>query len=39
MQYLGEFLSPTNSISQDQDKLVKYFYFRPDKYENPEADL
>lgn len=39
MQYLGEFLSPTNSISQDQDKLTKYFYFRPDKYENPDADL
>lgn len=39
MQYLGEFLSPTNSISQDQDKLTKYFYFRPDKYDNPNADL
>lgn len=39
MQYLGEFLSPTNSISQDQDKLTKYFYFRPNKYENPNADL
>jgi hypothetical protein len=39
MQYLGEFLSPQNSISQDQDKLTKYFYFRPDKYDNPDADL
>lgn len=39
MQYLGEFLSPNNSISQDQDKLTKYFYFRPDKYENPDADI
>ena len=39
MQYLGEFLSPTNSIAQDQDKLTKYFYFRPDKYDNPDADL
>jgi hypothetical protein len=39
MQYLGEFLSPNNSISQDQDKLTKYFYFRPDRYDNPEADI
>lgn len=39
MQYLGEFLSPTNSIAQDQDKLTKYFYFRPDKYDDPEADI
>lgn len=39
MQYLGEFLSPTNSISEDQDQLVKYFYFRPDKYDDPEADI
>lgn len=39
MQYLGEFLSPNNSIAQDQDKLTKYFYFRPDKYEDPDADL
>ena len=39
MQYLGEFLSPNNSIAQDQDKLIKYFYFRPDKYDDPDADL
>lgn len=39
MQYLGEFLSPNNSIAQDQDKLTKYFYFRPDKYDDPNADL
>lgn len=39
MQYLGEFLSPQNNISKDQDQLTKYFYFRPDKYENPDADL
>ena len=39
MQYLGEFLSPTNNISQGQDQLTKYFYFRPDKYDNPDADL
>lgn len=39
MQYLGEFLSPTNSISADSDTLVKYFYFRPDQYDNPDADL
>ena len=39
MQYLGEFLSPQNSISLDQDKLIKYFYFRPDQYEDPDADL
>lgn len=39
MQYLGEFLSPNNSIAQDQDKLTKYFYFRPDTYEDPTADL
>lgn len=39
MQYLGEFLSPNNSIAQDQDKLTKHFYFRPDKYDDPNADL
>lgn len=39
MQYLGDFLSPSNSIGLDEDKLVKYFYFRPDKYEDPTADL
>ena len=39
MEFLGEFLSPNNSIAQDQDKLTKYFYFRPDKYDNPDADL
>lgn len=39
MEYLGEFLSPTNSIGKEQDKLVKYFYFRPDKYDDPDADL
>lgn len=39
MQYLGEFLSPQNSISKDQDQLTKYFYFRPDSYDNPDADV
>lgn len=39
MQYLGEFLSPQNSISLDQDKLTKYFYFRPDQYDDPDSDL
>lgn len=39
MQYLGDFLSPSNSIGLGEDKLVKYFYFRPDKYEDPTADL
>ena len=39
MQYLGEFLSPQNNISKDQDQLVKYFYFRPDRYDDPDADL
>lgn len=39
MQFLGEFLSPTNSIGIDEDRLVKYFYFRPDNYEDPDADL
>lgn len=39
MEFLGEFLSPNNSIAQDQDKLTKYFYFRPDKYDDPDADL
>lgn len=39
MEFLGEFLSPNNSIAQDQDKLTKYFYFRPDKYDDPTADL
>lgn len=39
MLYLGEFLSPQNSISDGQDRLTKYFYFRPDLYENPDADL
>lgn len=39
MEYLGEFLSPNNSIALDQDKLTKYFYFRPDIYEDPDADL
>lgn len=39
MEFLGEFLSPNNSIAQDQDKLTKYFYFRPDKYDDPNADL
>ena len=33
------FLSPTNSIGIDEDRLVKYFYFRPDNYEDPDADL
>lgn len=39
MEYLGEFLSPQNSIAQDQDTLIKYFYFRPELYEDPNADL
>jgi hypothetical protein len=39
MQYLGEYLLPTNSISKDTDKLTKLFYFRPDKYDNPDADI
>lgn len=39
MQYLGEFLSPTNTIGVDEDKLTKYFYFRPDQYDDPEADI
>jgi hypothetical protein len=39
MKFLGEFLSPNNLIAQDQDKLTKYFYFRPDKYDDPDADL
>jgi hypothetical protein len=39
MQFLGEFLSPSNTIGLDEDKLTKYFYFRPDKYEDPTADL
>ena len=39
MQYLGEFLSTTNSISEDQDTITKYFYYRPDKYDDPDADL
>jgi hypothetical protein len=39
MEYLGEFLSPSNSIALDQDKLIKYFYFRPNTYEDPDADL
>jgi hypothetical protein len=32
MEFLGSFLSPSNSIGLDQDKLVKYFYFRPANY-------
>lgn len=39
MEFLGAYLSPNNSISQGQDKLTKYFYFRPDIYDNPEADF
>lgn len=39
MQYLGEYLLPTNSISKDSDKLTKLFYFRPDKYDDPDADI
>lgn len=39
MQYLGEFLSPQNTISLDQDQMVKYFYFRPDSYDDPNADV
>lgn len=39
MIFLGEFLSPQNSISQDQDQLTKYFYFRPDMYDDPDSDL
>lgn len=39
MEFLGTFLSPQNSISQGQDRLTKYFYFRPDKYQNPDADI
>ena len=39
MQYLGEYLAPVNSIALDSDTLTKYFYFRPDMYDNPDADL
>lgn len=39
MEYLGEFLSPNNSIALDQDKLTKYFYFRPASYDDPDADI
>lgn len=39
MEYLGEFLSTTNKITQDEDTIIKYFYYRPDKYDNPAADL
>lgn len=39
MEFLGCWLSPTNSISLDSDKLEKLFYFRPDKYDDPDADL
>lgn len=33
MELLGSFLSPTNNISANSDKIVKYFYYRPDMYE------
>lgn len=39
MEFLGSYLSPNNSISLDQDKLTKYFYFRPDQYDDPAADF
>lgn len=39
MEYLGEFLSPQNNISLDQDQIIKYFYFRPGNYDDPEADI
>lgn len=39
MEFLGAFLSPSNSIQKDSDTLTKYFYFRPDQYDDPEADL
>lgn len=39
MQYLGEFLSTTNTITETEDTVTKYFYYRPDKYDDPSADL
>lgn len=39
MEFLGAFLSPSNSIQKESDTLTKYFYFRPDQYDDPEADL
>lgn len=39
MQYLGCFLSTTNSINENEDKIIKYFYYRPDMYDDTGAAL
>lgn len=39
MEYLGQFLSTNNNITEDQDTVTKYFFYRPDKYDTPSADL
>lgn len=39
MELIGTFLSTTNNITKDTDTIVKYFYYRPDAYEDPEADI
>ena len=39
MQKLGEFLSVTNTINKDEDKIIKYFYYRPEQYDNPDSNL
>lgn len=39
MQYLGEFLSTVNNINDSEDRVVKYFYYRPDRYDDHSANL
>ena len=39
MIYLGEFLSVTNKITLDSDTVTKYFYYRPERYDDHSAEL